>query len=135
MTKNRKKLSKYEINKLLWKILLNLWTIIVLTVILLDFFNLNQYNGTTGVVLAIYVAILGIYVADKEIDRWTRKFYSKYFGEFFVVIWTILMIILVIANILNPNYKLGTEITATYISVLGVYAITQKSKNIKQNKK
>ena len=56
-----------------WKILLNLWTLIAVLTMVIDFFNKNLYNEANGIVSAIYIVILGIYTADKEFDRWTAK--------------------------------------------------------------
>ena len=135
LTQNKKNLTPDTTQIFVWKILLNIWSIISLLIITLDFFNFNQYNSATSVVLVIYIAVLGIYATSKEIDRWTKRFYSRYFGELFVVIWTILVITMLSISLLNTNYQVSTEITAAYISILGIYAITKKSKNIKQNKK
>lgn len=122
-------------SQLFLKIILNLWTILVFLVATIDFFGQNKYHSSVGVVSAIYIAILGFYAANKEIDRWTEKFSSKFLGEAYVGIWTALIVILIIIGLTNESYHLSTEITTAYISVLGIFAITQKSKNIHLSKK
>jgi len=118
-----------------WKTLLNAWTLIIILTLALDFFSRNLYNEASGITSTIYIAILGIYVADKEFERWTDKgrFISKYFGEIFIAIWTVLMIFfLIISLISQQEYHLTNAMVGTYISVLGIFAITQRSKNAYQ---
>ena len=82
----------------------------------------------------IYIGVLGLYVTSKEYYRWKskEKFESKYFGEIYVVIWTIIMLTFVmVAFISNGLMKIPGEFVTTYISALGIFAISQQSKNFK----
>ncbi len=126
------------INRLFWRLILNIWSIITLALIIIDFFCKNQYNDSTNIVSTIYIALLGIYSADKEIDRWTsqKKFISNYLGELFIIFWTLIMVVLLLITIFqHADYQLNNVSFATYISTLGVFAITEKSKKIYQGKK
>lgn len=129
-------LPKPFYNRIFWKVLLNAWTMFVFFITILDFFGQKDYTNAVGVASAIYIAILGIYAANKEFDRWTKRFASKFIGEMYVWVWTVLMITLLIISLSGqPQYRISTEITATYISVLGIFAITQQSKKINKETK
>ena len=121
--------------KKFWKTLLNAWTLIIILTLMLDFFSQNLYNEASGITSTIYIAILGIYTADKEFERWTDKgrFISRYFGEIFIALWTLVIIFfLAVSLISRQEYHLTTAMVGTYISVLGIFAITQRSKNAYQ---
>lgn len=122
---------------LFWRLLLDLWTSVAVLVSALDFLAKNKYNSATVVVGAIYIALLGIYVADKEIERWTHKtFASKFFGEIYIIIWTALTLLLLCIQLLSGSeFHLNSDMAAIYISVIGIFAITQKSKNIYKSRK
>ncbi len=130
-------LPKPFYNRLFWKVLLNSWTIFVFIIVTLDFFNKTDYNNNAvGVASAIYIAILGIYAANKEFDRWTKRFSSRFIGEMYVWVWTALMILFLAISLTGrPDCHISTEVTATYISVLGIFAITQQSKKINKESK
>lgn len=92
----------------------------------------QQFNGSLGAVSVIYASILGIYVSSKEIARWRNKNYtSNYYGEIYILLWTIVIVTMIIMSILNHNFVLQSEFTATYITILGIFAISQKSKALR----
>ena len=115
-----------------WKILVNVWTLASMAFFAVDFLNYGKYDSIAGAVGATYIAILGLYAGTKEYDRWKGNHFSKYMGEYFVVFWTILLIgflAIIVLSSNNPAYRLPAEIITIYISVLGIFAITQKSKS------
>ncbi|MBU1131422.1 hypothetical protein KJ840_04785 [Patescibacteria group bacterium] len=117
-----------------WKNLSNLWGIIAMGFFIIDFFSYHRYSVGTSAVSVIYIGVLGLYVTSKEYYRWKskEKFESKYFGEIYVVIWTIIMLTFVmVAFISNGLMKIPGEFVTTYISALGIFAISQQSKNFK----
>ncbi|MBL7022034.1 hypothetical protein ISR92_01825 [Patescibacteria group bacterium] len=122
-----------EINNLsFWKYFTNFWSWLTLLVFVFAFFYPNQFNGTLSAIAVIYASILGIYVGSKEIARWRNKGYiSKHYGEIYVIIWTIVIVAMIITAIFNHQYQLQSEFTATYITILGIFAISQKSKALK----
>lgn len=88
-----------------------------------------------GPILATYVGLLSIYAGTKEFDRWHDYHDGKHPGEWYVIIWTILVVILMALNIFaNHNYRLPSEVIAAYIAVLGIFALTQKSKEFFQRR-
>lgn len=74
-------------------------------------------------------------MSEKEYDRWKTRFISHFAGEAFVVVWTIIMIIFVIGALFSGGvYKMPTEFSIIYTSVVGVFAITQHSKALHQRR-
>ena len=119
-----------------WKWLTNIWTLIVLALYLIDFFSGNKYNASVGVISVIYISLLSLYVGSKEFDRWTRKYQSVAHGELFVILWSVIIVVMAIsATFSEGRYHIPSEVLATYIAVLGVFAITQKSKHLKKSKR
>lgn len=89
-----------------------------------------------GVLSAIYVAVLAIYVSDKEFERWQHLHNSKHPGELFVIGWSLLIISLFFAELIfNKTYRIPDLVIYVYITVLGVLAITRKSKELYEKKK
>ncbi len=117
------------------KLILNIWTFLTIFLFLADFFSGNQFDSAASAIGIIYLAILGIYAGEKEYDRWKTKFSSKFSGEIFILIWTIVMVVFVIiAPFSGGLYHLPQEFAIVYTSVIGVFAITQHSKNLHNNK-
>lgn len=82
-----------------------------------------------GPVSSIYMAVLAIYSAQKEFERWHDTNVGRHPGEFYVFFWTILVVGLFILQIFYSDiYKMPSEIYTTYIVVIGVLAITKRSK-------
>jgi len=88
-----------------------------------------------GPVLAAYVGVLTIYAGTKEFDRWNDYHDGRHPGEIYVVFWTMLIAVLVFLGMYKGHsYKISSEIVATYIAVLGIFALTQKSKELFKHK-
>ncbi|MFW0862453.1 MAG: hypothetical protein ACKKL6_02600 [Candidatus Komeilibacteria bacterium] len=116
----------------LWKYLANFWSWLTIIIFIAAFFAPEQFNGSIGATSVIYASILGIYVSSKEVARWRNKDYvSNYYGEIYVLIWTIIIVGMILISIMNHNFVLQPEFTATYITILGIFAISQKSKALK----
>ncbi|MFH1667753.1 MAG: hypothetical protein ABH884_01880 [Candidatus Komeilibacteria bacterium] len=117
-----------------WRWLTNLWSLLTLLFFILAFTQPDRFNGLLVNVSIIYGAILAIYVSSKEFTRWHNKhFTSKYYGEIFVFLWTIVMIAFIVIASLNGKYSISPEFTAIYITILGIFAISQKSKALKNS--
>lgn len=79
---------------------------------------------------AIYIAVLAVYTAEKEFERWSNYHVGRHPGELYVLAWTIIIVILLVLQYLHTGeYKLPSEVFSTYIVVLGILAITKKSKS------
>ena len=115
----------------LWRWMTNFWTVVAFALIFQNFRLSGGLSHLLGPVLAIYVAILAIFSAEKEFERWHWYNKSRHLGEIYVVLWTIAIISLLFFSYLYGNvYRIETEIFSTYIVVLGILAITRKSKQI-----
>ena len=113
----------------MWRYLTNFWTFVIYTVVILDFIAGNTLTEFLGPVCAIYIAILGIFSAEKEFERWHDYHVGRHPGEVYVVLWTFLIITLLILEFTHyRDYILPSEVFSTYIVVLGILAITRKSK-------
>jgi len=129
--KNKKNLH----HRLLLKIILNFWTMLTITIFAIDFFSSNRFDSTASTIGVIFLAILGIYVTDKEYTRWKNKIISRFLGESFVVIWTIVMAIFVIlAPFSQGQFRIPAEFAVVYTSVIGTFAISQHSKALHDKK-
>lgn len=116
-----------------WKFLSNFWGCVTAMVFLLTFFDIYNLSHILTDITIIYLSILSIFTGIKEFNRWkNNKFLSNYHGEVFVIIWTLIIFIFLLFSAYDEaNYKMSTEFTATYLSVLGIFAISRKSKNLK----
>jgi hypothetical protein len=116
-----------------WKVLSDVWGIITAIFFLLTFFGYYNLSHVLADTSIIYLSILSIFTGLKEFNRWKNKqFLSRYYGEIFVISWTLIILIFVLMTAIDKNqYTLATEFKATYISVLGIFAISRKSKSLK----
>ncbi len=121
----------------IWKWLADFWGYLTIIIFITDFFYPNNnLVASTGAAI-IYTAVLVIYVTNKEFNRWQQKsFSSHYFGEIFIAIWSTLLVFFVIATLVsNGTYKVEPEFYTTYITILGIFAISLNSKNLQQKKR
>lgn len=118
-----------------WRNLANFWTLVCYAGVIFDFLENGAFQYYIAPILIIYVSILAIYSGLKEFERWHDFHEGRHPGEFFVIGWTALIIGLVLAGYLMQRpYRVPGEIISTYIAVLGVLAITQKSKSLRQRR-
>lgn len=117
-----------------WRLLANFWGILTAVFFIIHFLKIADLGQAVRNLAIIYVSILSIFIAVKEYARWKMdKFYSRHNGELFVVAWTLLIIIfIVLAGFYPSRFSMSNEFTATYLSILGVYAISHQSKNLKK---
>jgi len=123
-----------KINTSFLRILSGIWGIITFMLFVFDFFTKQLSNTITSTSTVVYGVVLALYVSTKEFKRWGSKkgeFRSIYFGEFYPLLWSVAMVVFVIMSFLtNGKYKIPTEFPATYITILGIYIISQQSKAI-----
>lgn len=108
-----------------------IWGTLYLVLITLDFFFANKYEYILGSFGVLYIAVVSIFVGSKEFDRWHNTHPGKRHGEFFVIAFSFLLVVFFISSFfLGPEYKVGTDVIATYIAILSVYVLSQKSKEL-----
>lgn len=135
MKKKQNLFEKTKFDRWILKILLNFWSVIALILFIADFASQNLLDSAASAVGVIYVAILGIYVSEKEYVRWKDSYKSNYLGESFVVLWTIVMALFVIlAPVSGGYYRIPEEFALVYTSIIGIFAISRQSRNLRVNK-
>ena len=120
----------------IWRILTNFWTVIFLLFLGANFFSMNRYDHLIAPFSVVYIGILGLYVGTKEFDRWYEMHEGRHPGEWFVFTWTVVIFVLIaVSFFLGKDYKVSSEAIADYIMVLSVFALTQKSKRLHEERK
>ncbi len=113
----------------------NLWTILFILFIIIDFFSKSNYEFLIGPFSAIYIGVLSLYAGTKEFDRWYELHEGRHPGEWFVLGWTATILVLfVFYFIFQKAYKVHSEVIADYIAVLSIFALTQKSKKMHERR-
>jgi len=117
-----------------WRLLVNFWGIITAIFFLIHFFGLVDLTEAIKNLAIIYISILTIFTTVKEFDRWkSRKFLSNHNGEIFIIIWTVLIVIFIAASAYDSTkFNFTGAFTATYLSILGIFAISRKSRSLKR---
>ncbi len=125
------------IKDIFWRYVTNLWCLVCYIFIIYDFLHPEVVTNILASVLVIYVSLLVIFVGVKEFERWYDSHSGKHPGELFVIGWTLLIIGLFVAKIVlhKQEYVVPEEVLSTYIAVLSIMAITQKSKKLRSTKR
>lgn len=122
-----------------WRGLTNFWTVIFFVAVIFDYVKENSLveSDIMIAVAAIYCASLAIYSAEKEFRRWHHMHSSMHPGEMYAIVWTFfILILIVVQSIMRLPYHMPPEVSASYIAVISILAITRESKNLyKKNKK
>lgn len=114
----------------IWRNLVTFWTIILYVVVVCDFFMRNTLKDLLTPLCTIYIALLAIYTAQKEFERWHDNNVGRHPGEIYIIVWTILVLIFFCLQFYyHGTYQLPSDVTTTYFVVLGILAITRKSKS------
>ncbi len=130
-------LSRILENERIWRVLTNFWTAVFFILIFINFFDNDSYNFLVIPLSIIYTGILSIFVATKEFDRWYEVHDSRHPGEMFVIAWTtVVALLLLLSFIFGKEFHSPSDtISAVYVAVLTLFAISQKSKSLHRKKK
>ncbi len=134
MNSNKTSLKPFKF----WRWVTNVWTFVFFVAIIYDFYTTNALvaNDVLLALAAIYAASLGVFSAEKEFRRWNNMHDSMHPGELYTLVWTLLIVFLFVGGIfINKSYRLPAEVSASYIAVISILAITRESKNIYRQKK
>ena len=115
-----------------WRNITLVWTVIFFLAIVYDFITSNslEINELLLPIAVVYDAVLAVYSADKEFKRWHDQHRTIHPGELYVVFWTVLVFGLICLSVLtHHSYHIPPEVTASYIVVIGILAITRESKH------
>lgn len=121
-----------------WRMIVNFWTLVFFAAIIFDFYHDNMLSKDEILlgIAGIYAAALAIYSAEKEFRRWHHMHKSIHPGEFYAVIWTVLILFLIVGpEIYGNTYHLPSEVSASYIAMVSILAITRESKNYYKRKR
>ncbi len=118
-----------------WRIMVSFWSVILFAIIGFDFFSNGGYEYLISPICAIYVVVLSIFSTEKEFERWRDFYHERHPGEIYILFWTLLILFLIFANVFSHiNYHIPSELISTYIVVLGILAITRKSRSMYNDK-
>lgn len=116
----------------LWRNLTTFWTIVFFAAIIYDFVTHNALDNANLLlpIAVIYDAVLAIYSAEKEFKRWHDSHRTIHPGETFVILWTVLIFSLLFLSIVfHQGYHVPSEVSSSYVVVIGILAITKESKH------
>ncbi len=124
-------------NERVWRWLTNFWTVVLFILIFANFFSKNAYSFLLVPLSIVYSGILTIFVATKEFDRWYEVHDGRHPGEFFVIAWTAVMaVLLTLSFVFGEEFHAPSDtVSAVYVAVLTLFALTQKSKNLHHRKR
>jgi len=119
-----------------WKWLSDFWGIVTILIFFWDFFQPGSFRVEATGIAIIYTAILVIYVSNKEYRRWKKNnFSSQYHGEIFIILWSLILLLFVALVAIFPDkYIIPATFYTTYITILGLFAITLNSKKLKSHR-
>lgn len=120
-------------NLKLWRYITYIWGTFTAIIFIIHFFGIMDCKNSLQTISLIYISTLSIFAGIKETNRWkNRNFISRYKGEIFISSYTAIIIIFIIMDTFYPTeYMMPMEFTATYLSVLGIFAISSASKRLK----
>jgi hypothetical protein len=117
------------LNATFLRYLVNFWTLVFYVAVIWDFFTRNGFTEVLGPICAIYIALLATYTTEKEFERWHDYNIGRHPGEFYVISWTIIIISLFLLQIIyHETYEIPETVFTAYVVVLGILAITKRSK-------
>ncbi len=114
--------------------ILTLYTLVYLGLMIYDFVAQAKFDMPSGM-MAIYIALVGAYAADKEIRRWIGKAQESKMGSVFVYLWLVFFLVAFIIRSFKPVYLLPNDLSLVALQVLGVFFGSKASKKIYEMKK
>lgn len=109
--------------------ILTLYTLVYLGLMIYDFVAQAKFDMPSGM-MAIYIALVGAYAADKEIRRWIGKAQESKMGSVFVYAWLVFFLVAFIIRSFKPVYVLPNDLSLVALQVLGVFFGSKASKKI-----
>ncbi len=113
--------------------LLTVYTCAYIALMGYDFAAKGEFEMPAGL-MAVYIALVLAYAADKEIRRWTGKETPPRKGALFVYLWMIFYLVVFIIRSLKPDYALPKDLTTVALQVLGIFFGSKVSKKIFQTR-
>ena len=107
--------------------LLTFYTAGYMGLMIADFFLKRSLDLPDGI-MAIYIALLGAYAADKEIRRWLGTPEPPRKGSLFVYLWLLFSLVAFIIHGFRPEYALPNNLIVVCLQVLGIFFGSKASK-------
>jgi uncharacterized membrane protein len=112
--------------------LLSLVTVAYLAMLVAEFFVAGLH--VPGIMMPVYIALLGAYAADKEIRRWAGAAEPPRKGSLFVYLWVLVCLGLVMLRFFRVEYPVPTEMGKVVLQVLGIFFGSRASKYIHERR-
>lgn len=110
--------------------LLTVYTITYLGMMVYDFVVKTTFDMPSGM-MAVYIALVGAYAADKEIRRWLGKDPpSNKQGSVFVYLWMVFFLTAFVLYSFKRDFAMPADLTAVALQVLGIFFGSKASKKI-----
>ena len=109
--------------------LLFLYTLVYLAMMIGDFAARDKFDMPSGM-MAVYIALVGSYAADKEIRRWMGKELPPKMGSIFVYLWLLFFLVAFVIRSFFPTFTIPGDLTPVALQVLGVFFGSKASKKI-----
>lgn len=109
--------------------LLTIYTAGYIALMIADFFLKRSLDLPDGI-MAVYVALLGAYAADKEIRRWLGTPEPPRKGSLFVYLWLLFALVAFIIHSFRPDYLLPNNLIVVCLQVLGIFFGSKASKYV-----
>ncbi len=109
--------------------ILTLYTLVYLGLMIYDFVAQTKFDMPSGM-MAIYIALVGAYAADKEIRRWVGQSQESKMGSVFVYLWLVFFLVAFIIRSFKPVYLLPNDLSLVALQVLGVFFGSKASKKL-----
>lgn len=113
--------------------LLTIYTIAYMGLMIYDFAAKAAFVMPAGM-MAVYIALLGAYAADKEIRRWLGKEATSRKGSFFVYLWFLLFLTAFVIHSFKSEYTLPNDLSKVTLEVLAIFFGSKASKKIYDTK-
>lgn len=109
--------------------LLSLYTLVYLGMMVYAFVLKGAFKMPTGM-MALYIALVGAYSADKEIRRWVGKAEENKIGSMFVYAWMLFFLAAYLVRAIDPVFVLPDDLSLVALQVLGIFFGAKASKKI-----
>ena len=120
--------EKFKISDVLAP-LLTVYTITYIGLMIVDFVLREKFDMPVGM-MAVYIALVGAYSADKEIRRWMGNEAPSKGGAIFVYAWLVLFLVASLVQSFFPTFTIPADLTAVCLQVLGIFFGSKASKKI-----
>lgn len=114
-------------------VLLTVYTVVYLSLMIYDFAAREAFDLPGGM-MAVYIALIGAYAADKEIRRWMGQEEPPRAGSLFVYLWFLFFLVAFVIRSFWPTFVVPEDLGKVALQVLGIFFGSKASKKIHEIK-